>query len=224
MADWHDLHARFEGETTKEVSKDFTYIWKQVHNSNAPPPAENREGEFEYVIARPFHGHYPIYHELLKQIAAAQKTIYMTTPYYLPPRKLQQALRVAVARGVDVQIVVTRKSDVPVAVSVSSSYFPKWIRQGIKIFSFQPTVWHGKYAIIDDKWAMIGSTNLDYLSLLKNREANLLIKNADVIEKMRENFASVLQQCRQISSDDWSKEAFYFKLIGYCGRCVKKIM
>ncbi len=226
MAEWRDSHARITGVLVAEIAKDFSYIWKQSMGRQGISRIMeiSEDPDFDYLIAKPHLTPSPIYLELLAQIRRAEKHIYMATPYFLPPQGLRRALRMAARRGVDVRVILTEQTDVPLAVRVSRSYFPQLLREGIRLFSYQGTVYHAKYSSIDGHWATMGSVNLDYLSLLENREANIVMTHRETIQELERQFFQDLSSCEEIKSEFWRKIPLKDKIIGYLGRLVKRMI
>lgn len=204
MSDWQDMYARMN----------------ELALRDAMAPGDR----FNFCISQPPLWRNRIYNELLRQIAQARESIYMATPYFMPPERLRAALQEAIKRNVDVRIMVTEKSDIPLAVHVTRSFFPHFIKSGMRIFSYRNTVLHAKYTVIDRKWAMLGSTNLDYLSLLKNREANLFIRDGETIERMQNHYLNDLNNCEELHADFLKFVPLRAKITGYLGRGLKRVI
>ncbi|MBU0860128.1 MAG: hypothetical protein KJ667_09325 [Alphaproteobacteria bacterium] len=226
MANWRDQHARISGLFIEEIAENFSYNWSRAAGQNValPHSIPANDPAFQYMVARPHLSPSPIYRELLAQINAAHDYIYMATPYFLPPHGLRHALRQAAQRGVDVRIILTAQSDVPLAVHVSRSFFPQLIKDGLRIYNYKGTVFHAKYSLIDDEWATMGSVNLDYLSLLQNREANIMILRPDVVLELKKFFYNDLHNSDEIRQNFWRDIPLPHKIIGYLGRSVKRMM
>lgn len=226
MENWRDLQMRITGPILADMMADFTQVWIRVSEraSKLRSCFSRADRDFRYVVHRPRYKSNPIYRELLSRIRNARHNVYLVTPYFLPPRKLQSALRAAARRGVDVSVMMNRKSDVPVADCVSHSYFPRMMRNGIKVFMYQEPVLHAKYAIIDDDWATVGSTNMDYLSLLKNRESNIIITDRPTVAALHENFARDMAKCQPVTMAYWRGLPLAHRVAGYIGRVFKKFL
>ncbi len=212
MADWRDLHVRLTGEPMQQMAKSIAGI---------PAPLSQH---FEYLVSRPFHIRNPIYEELLSRIRSAEKYVHIVTPYFLAPRRLRRELFRAARRGIEVRVVIAGKSDVPMAKYVSQSYLPRMIRRGLSLWSYEPEILHGKYMIVDGVWGMVGSTNMDYLSLLRNREANLVASRHDLVAALEEQFQDVRKNSHELAPDFWKSIPLPLRIAGYLGRYMKKIM
>ena len=225
MANWRDLNARITGTLVSEIAKDFSYIWKRAANQKCKrPDISDDNPDFSYLVAKPRMTPSPIYRELLTQIRQAKKTVYMATPYFLPPYGLRRALRQAAQRSVDIKVIYSDITDVPLAVHTSRTYFRRFLNEGVRLFSYKGTVYHAKYSVIDGTWATMGSVNLDYLSLLRNREANIVITEQDTIRRLEKEFANDMQRCEEILPNFWMRVPLRYKIIGYIGRIFKRML
>lgn len=219
MKDWRDLHVRITGDVCKTILENFTY------KGNKPPKNKvTKKEDFSYIVSTAHVSASPVYRELLLQIRQAKESVYLVTPYFIPPVRLRLALAHAAKRDIDVKIMTTEKSDVPITSLVSRSYFPGILRKGISILAYQDVVLHAKYAVIDSSWATLGSTNIDYLSLLRNREANILINDIPTIERLKADFIADMAKCKVLEPNVWKDTPFFLKLVGYAGRPFKKMM
>jgi len=225
MRDWRDLYARVTGDLVDSIVQDFAYIWAQAIGVDKIPlrPTASKSA-FHYVVAKARLTPSPVYKELLLEIAQAEKNIYLATPYFMPPLRLRHALLKAIKRGVKVKVMVTERSDVPLANLISRSYFPRFIRAGISILSYNKSVFHAKYTVIDDSWATMGSTNIDYLSLLRNREANILIRDPATIAALKHAFIADMVHCIILSPDVWKDTPLLSRVVGYLGRAIKRMI
>lgn len=221
MADWNDLHMRFTGDLAKEVKKAFD---NPVHQKIFNPLKENSSKPFRYAVSFPHLGRNPFYRDLLNAIHQAQRSVYLTTPYFLPPWRLRRALFKAHKRGVDVRVMMSEKTDVPIADYVARSYFRKLLRKGVKLFLYKDQMLHAKYVVIDDNWATIGSSNMDYLSLLSNREANVIIRDKETVSIMKAHYEDELSHCMKVTKQFCRDMPLYDKIMGWLGRPIKRIL
>lgn len=186
MKDWRDFHLR-------------------LANMKVPGLMDGKGGDtvpdYRYLTHNPRQKPNPIYDEFLRQIGAAQKSVYIVTPYFFPPYAVRRAMRDAVKRGVNVTIMLSKKSDVPMLSFFSRSYFPWLMNRGINIILYTHSVLHAKYAVVDDGWAMLGSTNVDYLSLRYNREGNLIITDPKTVESLKGIFEKDMGLCDKADKD-----------------------
>ncbi len=137
-------------------------------------------------------------------LAAARHSISITTPYFLPDKGMMRELCRAVERGVKVRILVPGlKSDHMLTRSTSRGGYGELLKAGAAVFEYQPAMIHAKVLVVDELWAVVGSTNFDYRSFGINDEVNLAVRDRDLAMKLDLDTAADLQASRAISLDEW---------------------
>jgi cardiolipin synthase len=116
--------------------------------------------------------------ELIKRVRSAEERVWLVTPYFIPPRRLIQALGKAAKRGVDVQILTSAKTDVKLFQTLQFFYYPYLMKRGVKIYQYTEKVLHAKNVVIDD-WMIIGSSNFNHRSVLHDLEVDLVIQKPE---------------------------------------------
>jgi len=227
MEGWRDTTVRLTGADAEPVERRMAYsrvLWWKRPLQSGRRIYQSVSGRFEFSVRSPGMGINPIYRGIIRAIRGAQQSVWVATPYFLAPFALNRAIRAAAKRGVDVKIITNARSDVRIADLVSASYFKGLMRRGIQIFSYQPFMLHAKVVIVDDDWASIGSTNIDYLSLRVNREANLIIRDASSVQTLKAHFMQDLQDSVQIPDGFWKTWPLWMRVAGYLGRSVKAVL
>jgi cardiolipin synthase len=135
----------------------------------------------------------------------ALKSIYLTTAYFTPSRRMLQVLENAVLRGVDVKLLLPGKSDVLPAHYAGRAFYTKLLKAGVEIYNYQGEILHAKTAIFDGMWSIIGSANLDFQSLRRNDEGNVGIIDEGFGRQMTYIFYEDLRHSLKITLDDWHK-------------------
>jgi len=141
----------------------------------------------------------------LSAITHARNSVHLTSSYFVPNEDLVKALTDAAARGVDVKIILPGASDTGSVFYAGRSYYTKLLKSGIKLYEHRKAILHAKTAVIDGVWSTIGSTNLDWWSLLRNDEVNVVILGNNFASEMEEMFTSDLEECNQISLAQWEE-------------------
>jgi cardiolipin synthase len=121
-------------------------------------------------------------------ILAAKKYIYIQTPYFLPTDAVFFALKTAAASGVDVRVMVPRKTDGWFVEWGSRSYLREAQEAGIQILLYEPRFLHAKVMVCDDGICTCGSSNIDFRSFLNNFEGNLFVYDETLALQMKETF------------------------------------
>lgn len=226
MKDWRDTQIRITGPVVTRVRELFDHTKLLVRRQRRPRVARviERNGEFFYLQSNPVLSWHVIYKELVQAISLAQKYVYITTPFFAPNRRFRNLLRRAPAKGVKVMLLVPEQSDVLLADWMFLSYAQRLLKAGVRVFRYQRGVVHSKTVVIDDKWATIGSTNMDVLSFFCNREANLVTQNPDAVDELKQQFLLDLQNSHEMTLEDIANEPFYKTAIGYLLRSVKSLL
>ena len=140
---------------------------------------------------------------LYYSIDQAQNNILLTTAYFIPSRKLIQRLEEAVRRGAKVRLLVPGQSDIPIASYAGRAFFSRLLKGGIEIYTYLGEMLHAKTFLFDESWSIIGSTNLDYQSLIYNDEGNIGILDVSVGSKMTGIFEEDLKNSVKIDGETW---------------------
>lgn len=110
----------------------------------------------------------------LKAIGLARQEVVIANAYFIPGRRLRRALILATQRGVRVRLLVQGKYESFLQYHAARPVYQKLLLRGVEIHEYSPSALHAKVAVVDGRWATVGSTNLDPLSLLLAREANVV--------------------------------------------------
>ncbi len=138
-------------------------------------------------------------------INAAQKSVYISTPYFLPTSLIQKALLEAAERGVDVRILTQYDSDLKLFTELAHGELHVYKKHGIRIWGWDKSVLHNKLAIIDGKFVIGGSVNLDARSLLMNYEVAFCTENNAVVSEYTRAYLNDLNLARELSYEDTLK-------------------
>lgn len=132
-------------------------------------------------------------------LGTARHEIIIANAYFFPGFRLLRAIRRAAQRGVRVRLILQGRSDVPVATFAARLLYDHLLNAGVQIYECCERAMHGKVALIDERWATVGSSNLDPLSLSLNLEANLVIRDAAFNTELRERLMRLLHaSCKPV--------------------------
>lgn len=214
---WRDTGIFLEGPiagTLLDIFKKSWKIWK-----GAPIHFEKKDKEpikggipVLSIFASSAKGRRKMRKLLYYSINQSQKSIYLTTAYFTPSRRMLQILENAVSRGVDVKLLLPGKSDILAAHYAGRAFFTKLLKGGVEIYNYQGEILHAKTAVFDEMWNIIGSANLDFQSLRRNDEGNVGILDTNFGKQMIEIFNEDLKQSERIILDKWCKRPFVEKV------------
>lgn len=148
----------------------------------------------------------------LLAINSAEKNIYLSTAYFLPPEILTRALCEAADRGVDVRIITQGATDHPIVRNLSHGYFARLIRRGVRVYEWPHKLMHAKTIVVDGTWFSVGSCNLDGRALLLNYETNIAAVDPAVAARMERQFHRDLQETREFTLEDEAARPFRHRL------------
>lgn len=135
-------------------------------------------------------------------LSAAEEYVYITTPYLIIDFDLTEALISAARRGVDVRIVTPLKPDKKTVKVMTKSSYPHLLKNGVRIFEYQPGFIHQKLIVADRKYTMIGTINLDYRSLAHHLEDAVWCYNSPIASDAKGDVDNILLSSREISERD----------------------
>ncbi|KAK5581006.1 hypothetical protein RB653_001033 [Dictyostelium firmibasis] len=161
---------------------------------------------------------------LLIAINASRDHCLLTTPYFLPPRKIRKALINAANRGVDVKIITAGKSDVPWFRNASRYIYPIFLRnKGVRIYELGTSTLHAKTLTIDGVYSTIGSYNLDTWSQ-KNLEANLAFLSPQIATVLENQFNNDQISCKEVTLKDVGNRSLFDRLICFLAFQMSRIL
>jgi cardiolipin synthase len=149
----------------------------------------------------------------LMSIAAAQRSVRLSASYFVPDDTEVRAFVAALKRGVKVQIVMPgRHMDSEIVRRASRASWGELLRAGAELYEYQPTMYHCKVMIVDERWVSVGSTNFDTRSFSTNDEANLNIYDREFALAQVAVFEDDLKRSRRITLEEWQRRPFVEKL------------
>jgi cardiolipin synthase len=188
---WEDLSGRFTGPVTAQLQMTFLEDWyfetaQHLDGDDLFPPL-NPTGEIaaQAVPTGPSHEAETFRRVVIAALDAAQEQIIMTTPYLVPDEPTMLALSMAADRGVEVKIVVPRRSDHPIVSAAGRSYYEPLLEAGVQIYRYHSGMLHAKTITVDYAFALLGSSNLDIRSFYLNFEINLLLYGPEITNHLR---------------------------------------
>ena len=139
-----------------------------------------------------------VYQNLINQ---AEDFVYITTPYLIIDYDLTEDIKNAAMRGVDVRIVTPHIPDKKLIQLVTRGAYPDLLSAGVRIFEYTPGFIHSKQMIVDDRFAVVGTINLDYRSLVHHYENAVLLYKTESIADIRKDFEGIFEESQEIFSD-----------------------
>ena len=150
-------------------------------------------------------------------IRGARERVVIANAYFFPGYRLIRELRRAARRGVDVRLILQGEPDMPIVKTAASMLYRHLVHAGVKVYEYCEKPLHGKVALVDDRWATVGSSNLDPLSLALNLEANVLIHDRAFNENLHAHLDRLMQHaCKQIDAQHIGAPSRWELLRSFC--------
>lgn len=216
---WRDTGVRIDQPSlVASLKRLFEETWSETHRKptdfirRRPHPEDWGRPRSEIVANFGWQKKSLIRQEYLAAIVHAQKSVYITNPYFVPDLGLRRALRRAAERGVDVRILTAGESDVPIARWAGRAVYGGLLRAGVRIFEYEKRVLHAKSATADGSWYTVGTANIDHLSFFRNLEVNLFGFDPEAAAGLETQFQKDLTEAKEVVWEKWKKRSWLEKL------------
>jgi cardiolipin synthase len=218
-AHWRDTQFKLEGPAVGQMQAAFMDNWMKTRNDvlhsedyfPALGPAGNDHAQV--FFSSPRDGVESVRLMYLLSIAAARKNIRLASPYFVPGDLMVEGLVEARKRGVEVEVILPGPITDTYFVGLASR--DRWeplLKAGVKIYEYQPTMYHTKVMIVDDIWVSVGSANIDSRSFRLNDEANLNVFSRDFAAEQIRIFEMDKAKAREVSPKEWHERGFWRRL------------
>ena len=218
--EWRDSHYRIEGPAVAQMQAVFMDNWLketgQVMHGEAYFPALSPVGKSDAQVfsSSPSGGSESMQLMYLLSITAADKTIDLSSAYFVPDELTTRALTGALKRGVRLRIIMPGKIiDAETVRAASRGGWGPLLEAGAKLYEYQPTMYHCKVMIVDQLLVSVGSTNFDNRSFQLNDEANLNVFDTAFAAAQTEVFEADLKHSRQVTLPEWEGRPLKEKLL-----------
>ncbi|TYR79328.1 cardiolipin synthase [Priestia megaterium] len=201
---WRDTHLMLTGESVQTLHAIFLFDWEYVSGENlledhiyTSPSSVEGDGMVQIVATGPdTQENMSDYYYTM--ISCAAKSIWISTPYFVPNEAIRTALRIAARKGIEVRIMVPKVNDGFLTQYATRSYFGELLRCGIEIYSYKKGFLHQKVVIIDGDLASIGTANVDMRSFHLNFEVNAFLVGTSTIQNLIDNFQEDMEESELI--------------------------
>lgn len=217
---WRDTHFRAEGPVVAQMQAVFLDNWIKatgvvLHGADYFPELKPAgTGSAQMFSSSRSGGSESMQLMYLLAITAAQRSIHLSTAYFVPDSLTLRTLADAVKRGVKVQIITPgERTDAEIVRHASRARWGTLLEAGAEIYEYVPTMYHCKIMIVDALLVSVGSTNFDNRSFQLNDEANLNIYDAEFAARQVEIFQEDLRRSRRISLEKWQQRPRAEKLL-----------
>ncbi|MDB4967103.1 MAG: cls1 [Myxococcales bacterium] len=210
--EWRDINLRIEGPVVHELQRAFAQNWQEAGGALLPASdfpslasggaggGAGAEGEPRAAFVASSYSYVTNAQRLvLLAVASAHKRLWIWNAYFVPDAVLRDLLLRKRREGVDVRILVPGdKNDVTASKLGQRNSYPPLLAAGIRIFEYQPSMMHAKTMIVDDRVSLIGSINLDVLSLRRLEEDSVIVDDPALVDALERDWVQDVAHCREV--------------------------
>lgn len=214
---WRDTHTRFEGPAVLGAEMAFASDWHWATRSNLNIDWDfnsHSHGDSTVLVfpsdpASEYEEAGLMFHQI---IVAAQRRIWIASPYFVPDRAIISALQLAALRGVDVRVIIPDEPDGLMVAMANWSYTRELLPVGVKVYRYQGGFMHQKVLLMDDAMAGVGTANFDNRSFRLNFEITLLVHDPLFAAQVEQMLQEDILRCRQVSMEEIANKPAWFPL------------
>jgi cardiolipin synthase len=230
---WRETNVRFAGPSVAALQAAFASGWAEATGELLtgdmffPPMAFADGGEVNAGLMHsiPTIGSTPAERFLALSIAGSRKTLYISNSYFVPTDDFCNLLIKAVKRGVDVRVLtVSSKTDVKTTWYAGRASYEKLLKDGVRIYEYQPSMMHAKTLVVDGLFSAIGSLNFDNRSIAFNNESQLLAVDPHVGAAMDSIFIDDLRYAREIKLETFRQRPWTGKVLEWGAVKLRRIL
>jgi cardiolipin synthase len=218
--EWRDSMTQVTGPLVAGIQSAFAENWvyctgEVLAGPRFFPPLERGPGVCGIsVVSSPSDSLQPIRLLFWLTFSNARKRLWICNSYFIPDRRLRDAVVDRARHGVDVRILVpgNHTDAVPVQ-AAGQSYYEELLAAGARIFEFEPAMMHAKTAVVDSAWSIVGSANMDERSMELNEENVLGIADREFARSIEEGLSADYTRSREITLERWQKRSIVRKAL-----------
>ena len=215
---WRDSMVRVTGPPAASIQSAFAAPWAHsageiLVGETFYPTLDDSTGSGAIrtvgVMSAPTSDHHPLRLLFMQTFLAARRTLYITTPYFVPDRVLREAVAAKARSGVDVRILLPDEhTDAFPIRQTTHSYLGELLEAGVRAYEYQPTMMHAKHVVVDGVWSVVGSPNMDIRSKELNEENVLCVLDPELGARLDETFRRDLARSEEITLDKWRRRGW----------------
>ena len=193
---FRDLHLRLEGEAVLRLQRVFVEDWIYASGGDAciaeiaaqtPQPADPGRVPALVLASGPDSSWEAVHRLHVETIHGARQRVWLATPYFVPGEAAMMALTSAALAGLDVRLLVPRRSDSVLVTLAARSYFDTLLEAGVKVYEYGPRMLHTKALLVDEHMVLIGSANFDHRSFRLNFEVSVLLDDHALAARLEQH-------------------------------------
>ncbi len=229
-----DFSVEVRGPLLAPIHASVRRLWrlaalKQLQAAGREPaiePAWPTDGHVRaaFVVRDNFAHRRDIERGYLAALALAREEICIANAYFLPGHRFRRLLRHAAARGVRVRLLVQGHTDHPFFQAAARALYRDLLAAGVAIHEHHASELHAKVAVVDGRWATVGSSNIDPFSLLLAREANVVVDDAAFARDLQQHLDRACTAARALDPVDWQRRPWLRRMLSWLAYGLVRVM
>jgi cardiolipin synthase len=218
---WRDMMARIEGPVVARVQGVLSENWLECCGEIMTGPEtykpHTKVGDVAAFAVKSSPSDRSTASRALFQtlIEGAHASVLISTPYFLPDKSFREAIRRTASRGVAFIVIVPGShTDQRWVRLASRRMYGQLLEAGVRMFEYEAGMTHIKALLVDQLWAVIGTTNFDNRSFEHNDEVNVAFRDRGVTARVATDLEADLKECKEVTLDAWRRRPVWEKLIG----------
>ena len=190
-----------------------------------PQPRAVSAGVAASVLLRDnFRNRRAIERAYLSNFESARREVVIASAYFLPGRRFRAALLAMTGRGVRVRLLLQGRIEYALQYYAQRALYGQLLAGGVEIHEYLASYLHAKVAVVDERWATVGSSNIDPYSLLLAREANIAVHDAGFASELNAVLAEAVEQhSRRIDQDSYGRRGWFDRARDWCAYFVVRL-
>lgn len=235
---WRDTHIMVKGDFVLGLQAVFLNDYTEIKRTNGSndvflnqadkycPEFEEGKGKIMQLVHSGPDSEVPsILQCVLKMVSMAEKSINITTPYFVPTESLQEALKVAALGGVEIKILFPGKPDHYIVYQASQTYLKELIKYGAKVYFYDKDAFvHSKVITIDGEISSVGTANMDIRSYMLNYEVNTVIYDKEITTQLDRYFQKDIEDSILITDEYFDRMPANLKFIQSLARVISYLL
>ena len=224
IGQWHDIHMRIEGDAVRYLQGIFLTMWNRETGQHIGGPEyfpdipqfpDSVSEEIAIVDRTPRETPRSISHAYAASIRAAENKIQIVNPYFVPTKSIREALKHALKKGTEVEIMIPAVSDVPFTPEAAMYTVHKLMKRGAKIYLFNGGFHHSKVMMVDSVFCTVGTANLNSRSLRYDYETNAFIFDPSTTKQLTNMFERDKKNSTLLTPEVWKERSAWKKFVGW---------
>lgn len=228
MKEWKDIHVRIKGRVVHSLLRAFAKMYlicggdkKEVRHL-LKYKARVKQDMVDFIYDDSHKQRSVMKRRYTEALLKARERVILFSPYYFPGKDFLRVLSAARRRGVRIDLLIPLRTDLRIATYAAHIWFSVMAKAGVNIHLTKDMM-HGKGVVVDDDWAIVGSSNIDQTSFHDNYEANIKIADKKTVRKLRTILLGWIQSSDKLDLKTWEKRSFFSRVKEYCAHALYKI-